>query len=131
MNLDGQLALMGTAGVLALGGVMLIALFIRRVKARRNAEQMTQTDPNDALIQRIDARLSHHFARIEEQQKMLAVRLQEDIRDLQCDLDWMAGERMIDEAIALARTGEHPDTISRKLDMSLDAAEAIVRFRKH
>lgn len=131
MILDGQLTLILAATSLVLSCIMLIALFIRRTKARKLAFINQQADPNEALMQQIDARLDHYFARIEEQQKKISIRLQEDIRDLQCDIDWMAGDRMIDEAIALARTGETPTDISRKLDMSLDAAETIVRFRKH
>ncbi len=134
MNLDSQLNLILTAGVLALGAVMLIALFIRRVRTAKHAAstQKTQkTDPNVILMQQIDARMAHYFARMEEQQRALAIRLQEDIRDLQCDLDWIASERMIDEAVALARTGERPEDISQKLNLPIDAAETIMRFRKH
>ena len=131
MNLDSQLNLILTAGVLALGAVMLIALFIRRVRTAKHAASTQRTDPNAILMQQIDARMAHYFARMEEQQRALAIRLQEDIRDLQCDLDWIASERMIDEAVALARTGERPEDISQKLNLPIDAAETIMRFRKH
>lgn len=131
MNLDSQLNLILTAGVLALGAVMLIALFIRRVRTAKHAASTQKTDPNVILMQQIDARMAHYCARMEEQQRALAIRLQEDIRDLQCDLDWIASERMIDEAVALARTGERPEDISQKLNLPIDAAETIMRFRKH
>jgi predicted MPP superfamily phosphohydrolase len=129
--LDSQLNLIVTAGVLALGAVMLIALFIRRVRTAKHAASTQKTDPNAILMQQIDALMAHYFARMEEQQRTLAIRLQEDIRDLQCDLDWIASERMIDEAVALARTGERPEDISQKLNLPIDAAETIMRFRKH
>ena len=131
MTVDGQLALMGITGALTLGGAVLIALFIRRVKVRHNSQPSNQAHPNVDLLEQIEARLADYFARIEEQQKTAAQRVQRDIRDLQCDLEWLASERVIDEAIALARTGDQPDNFNQQPDLTLDIAETIPRLRKH
>lgn len=57
--------------------------------------------------------------------------LRADIQHLKSDVEWLAGERMIEQAIALAQTGMEPDEIGRELGLTRDAAETITAFRKH
>ena len=57
--------------------------------------------------------------------------LRAEILGLKSDVEWLAGERMIEQAIALAQTGIEAEEIGRELGMSRDAAETIVAFRRH
>lgn len=57
--------------------------------------------------------------------------LKAEILGLKSDVEWLAGERMIEQAIALAQTGIEAEEIGRELGMSRDAAETIVAFRRH
>ncbi len=57
--------------------------------------------------------------------------LRTEILGLKSDVEWLAGERMIEQAIALAQSGIEAEEIGRELGMSRDAAETIVAFRRH
>lgn len=57
--------------------------------------------------------------------------LKAEILGLKSDVEWLAGERMIEQAIALAQSGIEAEEIGRELGMSRDAAETIVAFRRH
>lgn len=57
--------------------------------------------------------------------------LKAEILGLKSDVEWLAGERMIEQAIALAQSGVEAEEIGRELGMSRDAAETIVAFRRH
>ncbi|MBO6854410.1 MAG: hypothetical protein JJ872_11705 [Marivivens sp.] len=99
-------------------------LYLRR---RNQSQELT----NEDLYGLIDARLAEvkHTLSNTQQEAITAVR--DDIRVLQSDMDWLAGERMIDEAITMARSGRDAHDISTELGMSVDAAQAIAEFRKH
>ncbi|MBC2834799.1 hypothetical protein [Paragemmobacter straminiformis] len=57
--------------------------------------------------------------------------LKAEILGLKSDVEWLAGERMIEQAIALAQSGVEAEEIGRELGMTRDAAETIVAFRRH
>lgn len=57
--------------------------------------------------------------------------LRADIQHLKSDVEWLAGERMIEQAITLAQSGLEPDEIGRELGLTRDTAETIAAFRKH
>lgn len=57
--------------------------------------------------------------------------LKADIQHLKSDVEWLAGERMIEQAIALAQTGMEPEEIGRELGLTRDTAETITVFRRH
>jgi orotate phosphoribosyltransferase-like protein len=57
--------------------------------------------------------------------------LREHLGDLKSDVEWLAGERMIEQAIQMARQGSDPDTIGNELGLSRDTAATIAMFRKH
>lgn len=57
--------------------------------------------------------------------------LKADIQHLKSDVEWLAGERMIEQAIHMAQTGLQPDDIGRELGMTRETAETIAAFRKH
>lgn len=57
--------------------------------------------------------------------------LRADIQHLKSDVEWLAGERMIEQAITLAQSGLEPEEIGRELGLTRDTAETIAAFRKH
>lgn len=129
MNLPGQdtLTLLAAAVVLTmlLAGLMSVRrLRLRKAVAAKPAQQ-------EILLQQIDARLEALANRLETSQHIVVNRLHDDIRGLQTDMDWLAGERMIDEAIAMARNGQQSQDISAELGLPMDAVQTITRFRKH
>lgn len=50
---------------------------------------------------------------------------------IQTDVSWLAGERMIDQAVMLAKSGVQSDDILRETGLTASDVETIVRFRKH
>ena len=56
---------------------------------------------------------------------------EEDLAAIRGDLEWLAGERMIEEAIALARTGTASEEIATETGLSADAIRTISAFRHH
>lgn len=57
--------------------------------------------------------------------------LRQDLTCIKSDLEWLAGERMIEQAIALANSGTGPEEIGRELGLATDTARTIALFRKH
>lgn len=81
----------------------------------------------DEVAARIEGLIAEHT----RMQNDVLVSLRADIQHLKSDVEWLAGERMIEQAIALAQSGANPDEIGRELGMTHDAAETITLFRKH
>ena len=129
MTLDGLMTLNTVYAAAALLAVLLTVTSIRLVRRKKAA--VSQVDRDAEILARIDTKLATAVERIEKHQDRLSARLHDDIRGLQSDMDWLAGERMIEEAISMARTGETAANISSELGLSKDAAETITRFRKH
>ncbi len=81
----------------------------------------------DQVVARVEGLLT---AQTQVQADALAD-LKAEILGLKSDVEWLAGERMIEQAIALAQSGIEAEEIGRELGMSRDAAETIVAFRRH
>ncbi len=129
MTLPGLLTSPMEYGAAALLAVSLTALFTLR--AKRKAAAVSSKTADEQLIAKIDERLAAVANRVETHQTVLMNRLHDDIRGLQSDMDWLAGERMIEEAIAMVHAGQSPQDISSELGLSTEDAETISRFRKH
>lgn len=121
------------------GGLALIALGLRQRRASRlalaDAERLsaallptpTAEDTADILSARLAELLGEHERRLSE----AFATVREDVSGLKSDVEWLTGERMIEQAIALAQTGSDPDEIGHELGLSRDAAATIALFRKH
>ena len=90
-------------------------------------EQALRERQAEAISQRIEALLNDHERRLTE----AFADVREDLSGLKTDVEWLAGERMIEQAIALAQTGSDPDDIGQELGLSRDQAATIAMFRKH
>ncbi|OYU18880.1 MAG: hypothetical protein CFE34_08180 [Rhodobacteraceae bacterium PARR1] len=84
-------------------------------------------DPVDAISQRVAALLHDHERRLTD----AFSHVREDLSGLKSDVEWLAGERMIEQAIALAQTGSDAEEIGQELGLSRDQAATIALFRKH
>lgn len=115
------------------GGVAMILIGLRqRQIARRMAE--AEADPAvdhelaaQTITRRVEEMLGEHERRIVE----AVSGLRDHLGDLKSDVEWLAGERMIEQAIAMARDGSDPETIGQDLGLSRDTAATIALFRKH
>ena len=83
------------------------------------------------VAEELAARVEGIIAEQSRRQGDVLASLRADIQHLKSDVEWLAGERMIEQAIALAQTGMDPDDIGRELGLTRDAAETITVFRKH
>lgn len=54
-----------------------------------------------------------------------------ELRQIRAEVEWLSGERMIDQAVNLARDGLDASFISRETGLTMDDAETISRFRRH
>ena len=84
-------------------------------------------DQVEAISLRVAELLQDHERRMTE----VLTQMREDISGLKSDVEWLAGERMIEQAIALAQTGSDADAIGQELGLSRDQAATITLFRKH
>ena len=95
MTLPGPMTLLPISGAAALLVAMLIVVSIRRVRANKRVALAQAKET--ALIDQIEARIDGLAQRLEGHQTLMMNRLHDDNRGLQSDMDWLAGERMIEE----------------------------------
>lgn len=95
--------------------------------AADNEALVAPADPVEVISQMVAAMLNDHERRMTE----AFAQVREDISALKSDVEWLAGERMIEQAIALAQTGSDADAIGQELGLSRDQAATIALFRKH
>lgn len=123
-----------------LGGTVLV---VKGWRMRRAAAATTEAevfayevpDVSDAVAQKVAALLTDQERRLAEAVTGAVhgamAGLREDVSGLKSDVEWLAGERMIEQAIALAQTGSDPEEIGQELGLSRDTAATIAMFRKH
>ena len=131
------MSLVTTALILAtlLAGTSLVALGVKRrvrgaVAQAAPVAEVVAAQPvlvAEDLAARVEGMLS---AQTRAQADALA-ELKAEILGLKSDVEWLAGERMIEQAIAMAQSGIEAEEIGRELGMTRDAAETIVAFRRH
>ncbi|MCZ8153216.1 MAG: hypothetical protein O9292_12630 [Rhodobacteraceae bacterium] len=137
---------LGTSAILLatlLAGITLVAFGLLRNRAR-DAEAVAEMGHSDgadapdmsqelagAFAARLEAILAEQTARQSEALSDALAGLKSDIQDLKSDVEWLAGERMIEQAITLAQTGLEADEIGRELGLTRETAETIRMFRRH
>lgn len=119
------------------GGVALILLGLRQRRLARAAALAEAAAPigaqeagaqaAEAMTRKLEEMLDAHERRIVE----AVSGLRDNLGELKSDVEWLAGERMIEQAIALARDGADPDTIGQELGLNRDTAATIAMFRRH
>lgn len=87
-----------------------------------------------AELARIDERLANlqqSVLRLDSGHDVAIARIEDLISATRADIEWLADERMIEQASALVRKGMTPDRISDEMGLSLDTARTIALFRGH
>jgi hypothetical protein len=79
------------------------------------------------LIDRIETRLSAQ----ERQRATDMEHLHQNIVQMRADVEWLAGERMIEQAIEMCRDGLSNDRISADLGLQPDAVRTLKLLRTH
>lgn len=101
-------------------------------KARQITEPADDMEARiSAMIQGTEARIAHLVSGLDARQKQGTDAVRSDIAAMKSELDWLTGERMIDQAIAMARSGLSAEDISADLGLSLEAAQTIRAVRRH
>ncbi|MGP3697158.1 hypothetical protein [Rhodobacter sp. NSM] len=112
---------------MAAATVALLMLRRRRAAAPAVAAPPPLEDQLAALEQRISDRLHD----MDWRHATVLDRISATTDSLQSDIDWLTGERMIEQAISLARRGEEPSAIAAEVGLDLEEAKAIARLRRH
>jgi|GEM_PF-4277714 len=89
------------------------------------------TEVAAALAARVEGMIAEQARRQADVLTVALAGLKADIQHLKTDVEWLAGERMIEQAIQLAQSGLEPDDIGRELGLTRDTAHTIATFRKH
>lgn len=85
----------------------------------------------DALVARVAERIEET---IEDTQASIAATqeaIRVDLAALRADMEWLTSERMIEQAIALARSGEAPEAIAEATGLSAEDARTLASLRRH
>lgn len=116
-----------------LAGISALALVVYRTFAlRQAAEAAAGPDTRIAdLIRDGEERLTAMVAMMDASQQARLDSLKQEISAVKSDIDWLTGERMIEQAIMMAREGVPAEEISSDLGLSFDAAHTISVMRRH
>ncbi|WGV14895.1 hypothetical protein [Fuscovulum ytuae] len=137
---------LGTSAILLatlLAGISLVAFGLLRNRAR-GEEALADIGPTQgavapdlhddlagAFAARLEVIMAEQTARQSEALSDALAGLKSDIQHLKSDVEWLAGERMIEQAITLAQTGLEAEEIGRELGLTRETAETIRMFRRH
>lgn len=120
--------------VLAVGQLLFGGGVLLMLRSRDAAAQHKTAEPQPAAeadLAPVLAGLEARLAGIELGMQDSFKGLRDELAALKADIEWLAGERMVEQAIALARTGLGPDEISLETGLSADAVRTISLFRRH
>lgn len=112
-------------------GFLGLALALATAKRARHKAEAAFADREQEFLARIDARLAEFSSQSARSTSDAMERIHSDIQSLQTDMEWLAGERMIEQAIEMARIGHSASEISTDLGMPLEAANTITKYRRH
>ncbi|MCI5041960.1 MULTISPECIES: hypothetical protein [Donghicola] len=93
------------------------------VALRRKRAQKSATKAEKAVL----ANVAEEQAKIGATIEAIAT----EIKDMRSDIQWLTSERMIDQAINMAREGESGSEIARQTGISADELVAMQAFRRH
>lgn len=83
---------------------------------------------SEAEIEQIARRLSHKLG-LSDDASLISIADRMD--EMRKDFDWLVSDRMIEQAIDMARFGQQPDAIAHNTGISASELEAIRKLRKH
>jgi hypothetical protein len=100
---------------------------VQRFGGNHAALQSTLLPEIGTIIARIETRLATH----EDQRASDMEQLRQNIAQMRADVEWLAGERMIEQAIEMCRDGLSSDRISAELGLQPDAVRTLKLLRTH
>lgn len=80
-----------------------------------------------AIVEQIDTRLATQ----EQHRTSDMEQLRQSVAHMRADMEWLVGERMIEQAIQMCRDGLSTDRISADLGLQPEAVKAIRLLRVH
>lgn len=111
--------------MIALPLILAVSIRMARMLAHLSGRMLRLSD---AEMDHIARRLGHKLGLSDEASLMsIADRMDEMRRDF----DWLVSDRMIEQAIDMARFSQKPDSIARNTGISASELEAIRKLRKH
>lgn len=117
-----QLIHLGASAILLLAAFAVLGY---RAKLRRAYEMRDQSafDLLDALESRLESQFKVQSALIGDQNKKMA--------KIASQVSTLADERLVEQAISIARMGGDPEHISSSVGLSLDEARTLHRYRQN
>ncbi|MBQ0751495.1 MAG: hypothetical protein KBT70_14980 [Roseovarius sp.] len=111
--------------MIALPLILAVSIRMARMLAHLSGRMFHMSESE---MDHIARRLGHKLGLSDEASLMsIADRMDEMRRDF----DWLVSDRMIEQAIDMARFGQKPDSIARNTGISASELEAIRKLRKH
>lgn len=103
----------------------------RQTRALARIEAAVQAGDNRVALRAVEGRLLQAIADHRETAAQAMDEALDQITRMKADLEWLAGDKMIEQAITLAQSGADSATITAETGLSTDDAELLRRFRPH
>lgn len=103
----------------------------RQTRALARIEAAVQAGDNRVALRAVEGRLLQAIAEHRETAAQAMDEALDQITRMKADLEWLAGDKMIEQAITLAQSGADSATITAETGLSTDDAELLRRFRPH
>lgn len=108
------------------------ALYRRVTQARQDAAQTAPVTSIDQLSPAMVDQLAEALSsRMTTSKPSELARLNDTVTAMQQDFEWLVSDRMIEQAVAMAREGVEGERISQTSGMSVDELKAAMMFRTH
>ena len=120
--------------LLAVSAAGLALIVVGSLAAQAAPDLPPAATPADPVVEATEAISARVAALLQDHERRMTdafSHVREDLSGLKSDVEWLAGERMIEQAIALAQTGSAAEEIGQELGLSRDQAATIALFRKH
>ena len=127
-------ALIETVSIAAmLAGVAIIGTGLWRWRgAAKAVSAQSQPEVDLAnLIQAGEARIAALVSTLDASQQSRIEGMRQELTSVRSDLEGLTGERMIEQAVSMARDGMTVEEISADLGLAVDAAHTISVIRRH
>ena len=117
-----EITLIGLAALCGTCLLVLVVLSVRQVRWLRSLGSPLQAADADRLADLVAGKTAR------DHEDGLA-RLSDQMDSMRRDFEWLVSDRMIQQAVDMARTGESPDTISHQTGISTAELDAIRKLR--
>ncbi|MCG7492768.1 hypothetical protein [Thalassobius sp. Cn5-15] len=111
------------ASVLFMGGAATLLFQRKKLRSLFSRRQQDATTILSSLEDRLEAQFKAQTALLNEQNKKMA--------KIANQVSTLADERLVEQAISVARMGGNPEHISTAVGLTLDEARTLHRYRKN